>query len=162
MTAGGPRTIDAPSPNHDGPRALTQGVVLHSTRGGAATVEAEFAATLAWFAGTASQVSAHVVIAADGTLARVVEPDLIAWHCRELNQTHVGVELVQPKRGDPITDAQYTTLAWWLRQMANRYGFALTAETLPQHFETVPGKRDGKTDIEPPFDKARLLGILGG
>jgi N-acetyl-anhydromuramyl-L-alanine amidase AmpD len=152
-----PRIISSPSPNHDGRRAQTLGCVLHSTRGGAPTVEQEFQATLAWFADPRSQVSAHAVIAADGTLAQVVDPDLIAWHCRAKNASYLGVELVQPRLGDPITDAQYQTLAWWLMQMAKRYGFPLTAETLPEHWETPEGRADGKTDIQPPFDKQKLL-----
>lgn len=100
------------------------------------------------------------MIAADGTLAQVVDPDLIAWHCREMNGTHLGAELAQPRLGDPISEAQYATLAWWLQQMSQRYGFALNESTLPEHCETMPGKRDGKTDIQAPFDRARLLAML--
>ncbi len=124
-------------------------------------MEAEFTATLSWFTNPAAQVSAHVVIAYDGTIAECVDPDYIAWHARELNGTHLGVELVQPRLGDPISDAQYASLAWWLRQMSERYGFSLTPETLVEHRDTAPGRRDGKTDIGPPFSIDHLLAIMG-
>lgn len=156
-----PKQFNAPSSNHEGPRSSTLGVVLHSTRGQASTFEEEFQATLNWFNNTTSEVSAHAVIAADGTIANVVDPSLIAWHCREMNRTHLGVELVQPNKGDRISDAQYASLAWWLAGMSKRFGFPLTSATLPEHWETVPGRRDGKSDIEAPFDKARLLGLIG-
>ncbi|HWQ28446.1 MAG TPA: N-acetylmuramoyl-L-alanine amidase [Dehalococcoidia bacterium] len=152
-----PRIISAPSPNHGGRRSRTVGCVLHSTRGGAPTYQQEFWGTLNWFAASKSRVSAHVVIAGDGTLAEVVDPDLIAWHARAKNVTHLGVELVQPRLGDPITDAQYSTLAWWLIQMSRKYGFPLDHEHLPEHRETPEGIAIGKTDIGPPFDRGRLL-----
>jgi hypothetical protein len=46
--------------------------------------------------------------------------------------------------------------------MSQRYGFPLDAEHLPEHWETPEGKADGKTDIQPPFNKARLLGLCTG
>lgn len=114
-------------------------------------MDAEFQSTLRWFASPASGVSAHIVIAADGTIAEVVDPDLIAWHCRELNQTMLGVEIVQPRPGDPISAEQYASLRWWLQRMRDRYGFPLDPSHLPEHWQTGPGQRDGKTDIEAPF-----------
>jgi len=131
---------------------------LHSTRGGAVTVEEEFRATLSWFANPASQVSAHGVIAADGTLANVVDPDLVAWHAGSAaNTSMLGVELVQPRLGDPITEAQYRTLRWWLLRMGLRFGFALDHLHLPEHREIPQGIAQGKTDVGPPFDLSRLL-----
>ncbi len=158
MTA--PKVISAPSPNHAGIRSQTLGCVLHSTRGGASTVEGEFSATLAWFASPASQVSAHAVIADNGTIANVVDPDYIAWHARSpANETMLGVELVQPNHHDPISEAQYRSLAWWLTQMATRYGFALNATTLPEHRAIPAGIADGKSDIDTPFDLNKVLSL---
>jgi N-acetylmuramoyl-L-alanine amidase len=132
-------------------------VILHSTRGGAKTSELEFKATLNWFASTASQVSAHAVIAADGTIANVVNPDLIAWHAGIHNATWLGVELTQSWPGDIITDEQYESLRWWLQQMSARYRFPLDAEHLIQHKDTVQGRAAGKSDIGAPFDLSRVL-----
>ena len=132
-------------------------MVVHGTDGGASSVEREYAATLAWFASAASQVSAHVVIAWDGTIAQVVDPALIAWHAREYNEHHLGAELVHPKVTDPISDAQYASLAWWITRMANQFGFPVNAETIVEHRLIPPGIRDGKQDVGVVFDKARVL-----
>lgn len=129
------------------------GVIIHSTRGNAATVELEWQATLSWFANSASQVSAHVVVAFDGTLAQVVPPELVAWHARANNNKRVGLELVQPRPGDPISDAQYRTAAWWIKQIARQFGFPLTHPAIQEHWEIDAQK----SDVGPPFDLARLL-----
>jgi hypothetical protein len=152
-----PNRIAMPSPNHGGARALTIGCVLHATRGGAATPDAEFRGTLAWFTSTKSQVSAHVVIAADGTIAECVDPTLIAWHARSYNATHLGLEFVQARAGDSITDAQYRSAGWWLAQMSRRFNFPLDDARLPEHREIPPGRAEGKTDIGPPFDRQKLI-----
>jgi N-acetyl-anhydromuramyl-L-alanine amidase AmpD len=152
--------VQTPSPNHDGPRATTLGCVIHSTRGRASNLAAEFRATIDWFASPASQVSAHIVIAADGTIASCVDPALIAWHARWFNETHLGAELVQPNLGDPIADVQLRSLAWWLRQMGLQFGFALTLATLPEHKDIPPGIADGKTDVGSDYSFARLAPFL--
>ncbi len=95
---------------------------------------------------SAAQVSAHVVIGADGRLAEVVNHDQQAWHDPSTNATHLGVELTQPRYGDPFSDGHINTLAWWLRQMSGRYGFALTPEALPFHSMTRSGNQNGKSD----------------
>lgn len=162
-----PTIRQAPSPNHGGIRLITRGCVLHSTRGGAQTVEAEYTATLHWFANPAAQVSAHIVIAANGEIARCIEEDLVAWHDPSSNATMLGVELVQPQLGDAISDAQVSSLAWWLTAMADIYGFLLTPLTLPFHSQTRSGIAEGKTDAYPrgaagDAFRARLQAALGG
>ncbi len=102
-------------------------------------------------------MSAHVVIAADGTIAECVAPELEAWHAGWHNSEWLGVELVQPHAGDPIAEAQYLALAWWLQRMASRFDFPLSPTTLPEHRETSQGKAQGKSDIGPPFSLGRLL-----
>jgi N-acetyl-anhydromuramyl-L-alanine amidase AmpD len=92
-----------------------------------------------------------VVIAADGRLARVVHDSDVAWHAGEHNAKYLGVELVQPRQGDPITPAQYRTLAWWLTQMSAKYGFPLYWDRLPEHRETPQGRRVGKSDVGYPY-----------
>lgn len=141
-------------------RKTTQGVVLHATHGNAATVEQEFQATLNWFRSPASQVSAHAVIAWDGTIAYCVSDELEAWHSRELNGSHLGVELAKPRLESPLSDAQYRGLAWLLNRWAAKYGFPLDDTHLPEHRETAPGKRDGKLDIGGPFDRKTLMALI--
>lgn len=149
-------TISRPSPNHGGLRSATRGVILHSTRGGASTVEQEFAGTLNWFANPASQVSAHDVIAADGTLAFVVDDELTAWHAGIHNNEWLGIELVQPRLGDPFTDAQFKTLGERLRYLSAKFGFLLDAEHLPFHSQVQQGIASGKSDAVPRNDQAAI------
>ncbi len=135
---------------------MTWGCVMHSTRGGGATPDAEFQGTLNWFANPASQVSAHIVVGPDGTIATCVDPALVAWHAREENARRLGIELVQAKLGGPILEVQLQAAAWWLQQQAARFGFPLTAAALPEHKDVPAGIRDGKSDIGAPYSFARL------
>ena len=102
----------------------------------------ELHATLGWFAKPSSQVSAHVVIAADGVLFVVVPDELVAWHATRANTEHLGAELVQCREGEPFTDEQYRTLAWWVRSMRWKYGFLLDRQHLIGHSEIDPQKSD--------------------
>ncbi len=151
---------DFTSPNHDGPRIVTLGCVIHSTRGGAASLQAEYDATVAWFENPASAVSAHATIGPNGQVHRSVKPELIAWHCRAANETHLGLEMVQPHHGDPIPadvlDSAARVVAAWHRQ----FQFPLhwdTSTGLVQHRSRPEGIGDGKTDVDAPFDEADFL-----
>ena len=150
--------IVALSPNHSGPRAqAADGVVVHSTRGGAA-YGVEFDATLRWFSNPASQVSAHVVIGRDGRRAQCVPDEWIAWHAKAWNATHLGVELEQPTADDDYTDAQYYLLAEWILGMRQRYGFGLDREhSLVGHEEIDPAN---KSDPGSLFSWQKLQGLL--
>lgn len=155
-----PLVIQRPSPNHFGVRPQTVGCVIHSTRGGAATPEQEFLGTLNHFENPGSQVSSHIVIATDGTIAEVVDPDLIAFHAAVHNSSFLGIELVQPRLGDEITDAQYRSCAIWLTRMSQRFGFALVEGNLPEHRQTAQGAQVGKTDVSLPYSFNRLKTFL--
>jgi len=139
----------APSPNFNGVRLATRGAVLHATRGNAANPANEFLGTLNWFSRSEAQVSAHIVIANDGTVAECVDPVMRAWHAGQHNDTHLGVEICQSRLGDPISDAQVSSLAWWLKRMSVQFGFPLTRDRLPFHSETVQGASVGKSDAYP-------------
>lgn len=125
------------------------------------SVEDELQATLNWFANPAAEASAHAVIAYDGTLVEVVDPDLIAWHARAASSRYLGAELVQCRRGDHISDEQLRTLAWWLEQMEARYHFALDLAHLPEHKDIPEGVAVGKSDVGPDYSYARLAAIAG-
>ena len=147
-----------PSPNHwAGKRATTKGAIIHSTRGGAASQEAEYEATWRWFANPHSQVSAHRVIGFDGNGAICVEDDLMAWHAGAHNPQWLGVELTQPRDSDPFSDAQYGTLSILLRLWSLQYGFPLNREHLLAHSEINSHKSD-PGDL---FDWDKLLALLG-
>lgn len=117
----------------------------------------ELQATLAWFDNPASQTSANVVVDQDGTIYECVPDYLESWGDRELNAAYLNMELVRRGAQDPVTDAQYASLKWWLGQMSAKYGFARNAQTLLEHRLTAPGIREGKIDIGPDFSLARVL-----
>jgi N-acetylmuramoyl-L-alanine amidase len=95
-----PVPIERPSPNF-GPRrngARVEFLVLHYT--GMATCED----ALERLCDAAAQVSAHYVLDEDGTLYRLVDESLRAWHAGEsswrgetdVNSRSIGIELVNP------------------------------------------------------------------
>jgi len=162
------------SPNHGGKRGTTKGVVVHSTRSGKdVTPQQEYKATINHFMNPSpsteehpegdpsAAVSAHIVIGTErGYLAKLVEPDYEAWHCRELNQTMLGVELVQAHATDEFTAFQYVTLANLVKAWSLKYGFPLDRAHIVGHEETVPGKRDHKSDPGKMFDWDRFMSIV--
>lgn len=75
----------------------------------------------------------------------------MAWHAGPHNSDMLGVELVQPRKGDTITNEQYKSLAWWLKNMSARFGFPLTLDRLPEHKDTAQGIVMGKSDVGWPY-----------
>ena len=147
------------TPNHGNARPETRGVIVHSTRGGQPP-GTEYLATIAYFLNPASQVSAHVVLAQDGRRAKLIPETLIAWHARGANVYYLGVELEQGKIDDPFTEDQYRNLAYWLKDMADHFGFPLDRDHILGHEETEQGRIDGKTDPGPRFDWAYLFQLF--
>jgi N-acetyl-anhydromuramyl-L-alanine amidase AmpD len=164
------RTAMASPENYrTGPRARTIGVVIHTTRGGGRP-ETEFSSTIAWFQNPDAQVSAHLVVGHTpfDEVARCVHDDDVAWHCREANATHLGIEICQAQPTDPLTDFQYRAAAEACRLWATKYGFPLARVTsqntpgLVGHEDTEAGKRDHKSDPGPAFDWPRFLKLVRG
>lgn len=142
-----------PSPNHGGRRISTKGVVIHSTRGGAASQAQEYEATCNWFARPVSQVSAHRVIGFDGDGAICVDDDDIAWHASRHNQEWLGVELTEPTINDAYSEAQYETLRELLAEWSTQYSFPLDRTHLVAHSEI----NSAKSDPGPLFDWNKLF-----
>lgn len=119
----------------------------------------EFIGTLSWFKNRASEVSAHIVIAAGGAICEVVPSDRVAWHAPRYNATHLGIEFVKRDPSvytDVITEAQYKSAAWWLVRMSLMHSFPLITPLLPEHREI----QMGKIDIGTGFDRATLMGWI--
>jgi N-acetyl-anhydromuramyl-L-alanine amidase AmpD len=151
------------SPNHQGARAKTVGVILHSTRGGTADAATEYAATIRWFMASNSLCSAHRVIGAEpGMHAQLVDGNLIAWHAGQDNQTWLGIELCQPHLGDPITDYQIETAAQVVAAWCRKYGIEPSRSTIKEHRETAQGASCGKSDIGLPFDIVEFVALVWG
>ncbi|HAM40296.1 MAG TPA: hypothetical protein DCP69_02890 [Candidatus Omnitrophica bacterium] len=97
-------------------------IVIHSTRGGAGTPEQELQATINWFKSPASQVSAHLVIAANGDFWYCVPWGRAAWHAKTYNRRSIGIELVQATPTTPFTDEQYGRLNQALDYLTATFG----------------------------------------
>jgi N-acetyl-anhydromuramyl-L-alanine amidase AmpD len=158
-------SIASPDNYRVGPRAKTIGVVIHTTRGGASSVEREYTATINWFQNPDAQVSAHLVVGA-GTFSEVcrsVHDDDVAWHARSANATHLGIEIAQPNLNSPISEFQYQAAAEACRLWAIKYNFPLVRVMniaipgLIGHEDTAEGKLDRKSDPGPVFDWDKFI-----
>lgn len=150
--------IEISSAHYGGERPATVGVVIHSTRGGRGAGW-ELLSTVNHLLYNPLEVSAHAVVGRSGVWWQLVHPALSAYHARELNTSHLSIELEQGVATDDYTDEQYTVAAYIVRDWAERYGFAVGAETVVGHDQTSPGRRDGKTDPGPRFDWAHFLAL---
>ncbi|MGB7404380.1 MAG: N-acetylmuramoyl-L-alanine amidase [Pacificimonas sp.] len=90
--------IDSPSPNHNKRALPVSIVVMHYT--GMTSAEA----ALERLRDPDAKVSAHYLIAEDGTVMRLVDEDRRAWHAgraywrgiRDVNSASIGIELANP------------------------------------------------------------------
>lgn len=152
--------LQRPSPNHGGALSPTVGMIVHTTRGGKLTPTRELRSTLGYFANPDSQTSAHYVVHVDGTVYECVEPARVAWHARFHNTQWLGVELVQARITDAITEEQYMALAELTRWLSSTFGFPLDREHIRGHEEMLAGIQDGKSDPGPEFDWQRFMALL--
>jgi len=160
--ANAPVPLQASTTPNQGPvRTRTDGIIVHSTNGPAATPEEEFQSTLTRFQQASSGVSAHAVINTDGTIVMVGDLDREAWHARDENSHRIGIELVQTGKdniaGVPFTDQQYQSLAWLTGELSARYGFPIDHAAIKGHQEVPAGQRDTKIDPGIQFDWNRYL-----
>ncbi len=103
-------------------------------------------------------VSAHLLIARDGTITQFVSFDDRAWHAgassfdgvENCNDYSIGIEL-EGTDDIPYTDAQYESVAKVTRQLLATYP-KLTPARITGHEHIAPGR---KTDPGPSFDWAR-------
>jgi N-acetylmuramoyl-L-alanine amidase len=148
-----PEVVTRESPN----RASRMGaridcIVLHHT----ATDDA--GAAVRWLCNPASSASAHYVVAADGTIYRLVPDELAAWHAGKSGS--IGIEIVNAGDGKtPFTEAQYLALERLVPYLARTYG--VPRENLVGHKDVaIPAGR--KNDPAPNFDMARILRAVYG
>ncbi|MBC8012151.1 MAG: N-acetylmuramoyl-L-alanine amidase [Burkholderiales bacterium] len=134
--------IDAPSPNFAAePPHERLGVCFHHT-------VLSFADTLAHMARPESRVSYHVVIAADGTRARLVADEKIAWHAGVSsfqgrdhgNAFLLGVSFAGDTHAARLTDAQIASALEWLAPRWTPLGWSLAWMT--DHRQIAPGRKD--------------------
>jgi N-acetylmuramoyl-L-alanine amidase len=106
---------EAPSPNWDERKLPISMVVIHYTEMASAE------AAIERLCDPAAKVSAHYLIAEDGTVTRLVPEERRAWHAgasfwrglRDVNSASVGIELDHPGHGlgyRPFAEAQFAAL----------------------------------------------------
>ncbi len=143
-----------PSPNC-GPRRdglVPELVVIHYT----AMKDAQ--AALARLCDPAFEVSAHYLIAEDGTVTHLVPEDLRAWHAGtghwagrgDVNSRSIGIELDNDGQR-PFAEAQMCSLEILLRAILDRW--SIPPRGVIGHSDMAP---DRKFDPGPQFDWPRL------
>lgn len=99
-----------------------------------------------------SQVSYHILIAPDGTRARLIADEHIAWHAgasRFLGRTRcndflLGVSFAGDTHQTPLTDDQIASALDWLESRWTTRGW--TSSVMTDHRQIAPGRKD---DISP-------------
>jgi hypothetical protein len=85
------------------------------------------------------------------------------YHARELSQRTLSFEFAQPNINDPITDMQvyaacayiYTDIRIQLPALYHNLlthplpPIPYTHKYMPEHWQTIPGQRDRKSDVDP-------------
>jgi AmpD protein len=109
-----------------------------------------------------SRVSYHVVIAADGTRARLVADEAVAWHAgvsifqgrKDPNAFLLGVAFAGDTYAAPLTEAQIASALDWLAPRWPARGW--TAGWMTDHRQIAPSRKD---DLAP-AEWARLLSAI--
>jgi len=131
------RVIHRPSPNHSDRNGVpVDTIVIHSTAGG-------LEGALAWLCNPTSKVSAHYVIARDGTIYKLVPLSRAAWHAGRCpnfpnaNRRSIGIELEQLPDQSP-TQEQLDVLKRLIAQIRKYFNI----KHIYGHSEINPRKRD--------------------
>lgn len=148
--------LSRPSPNFSSAPAHEKlGVCFHHS-------VMAFEETIAHMLRPETQVSYHVLIAPDGTRARLVADDHIGWHAgvssfRErtcCNNFLLGVSFAGDTYASPLTDTQIASALDWLAQRWTHHGWSLAWIT--DHRQIAPGR---KNDLNP-AEWTRLLAAI--
>ena len=127
-----------PSPNHDGRRP--DFVVIHHTGDDTA------AQALATLTSPAREVSAHYLVARDGTLYQLVDERYRAWHAgvsrwasdEDINSESIGIELDNDGE-EPFPDVQIDALLALLADIEARYH--IPRANFVGHADVAPGRK---------------------
>jgi len=127
-----------------------------------------FADTLALMARPESRVSYHVVIAPDGSRARLVRDEHVAWHAGvstfqgrpHCNAFLLGVSFAGDTRAAPLTGAQVASALEWLGLRWATLGWSLAWMT--DHRQVAPGRKDDLAPAEWERLRAAIAERFGG
>ena len=153
--------IDLPSPNHAARQSAVDVLVLHYTE-----LPLDESLKVLRDGGRTNRVSAHYVLAEDGTVYRLVSEDRVAWHAghsywrgREaLNGSSIGIEMVN-LHGDrhDYPDVQIAALIELCRDIIGRHP-AIEPRNVVGHSDIAP-KRKVDPGLRFPWAKLAESGI---
>ncbi|MGK6319719.1 N-acetylmuramoyl-L-alanine amidase [Sphingomonas sp. DT-204] len=151
--------IDAPSLNFDERTLPISMLVLHYT--GMESAEA----AIARLCDPEAKVSAHYVVAEDGTVLRLVEEGKRAWHAgkshwrgiTDVNSASIGIEIVNPGHEfgyRPFPDEQIDAVIRLVADVKERHG--LTRGNIVGHSDVAPARKRDPGELFPWGKLARL------
>lgn len=130
------------------------GIILHGSRGNAATLDAEYRGTTKWAITNPNGFCWNATIG-ENIYALHLTARQWGWNAREASSTHLAAEFAQPTVKHFITDAQVAAFVEWYREQVRPVWPHLTLATdeqMPMHSELPAGIRDGKSDAYPRGD----------
>jgi N-acetyl-anhydromuramyl-L-alanine amidase AmpD len=114
------------SPNQSDRSAPIQLIVLHSTEShNYPNSENDLRGVASWFANPSAQVSAHVVVDADGNSISCVDAKRKAWHCLSYNSVALGIEQVGFAAQDKWDRDEWLEACRWIAQWSHEYGIPI-------------------------------------
>lgn len=151
--------IDNPSPNFDDRSLPVSMIVLHYT--GMQSAEA----AIARLTDPEAKVSAHYLVAEDGTVLRMVAEDKRAWHAGkshwrdidDVNGASIGIEIVNPGHEfgyRPFADEQVDAVIRLVADIKDRY--AITRGNVVGHSDIAPARKQDPGELFPWGKLARL------
>lgn len=148
--------ISRPSPNFDTRLSAITMLVLHYTGmpSGAAAID--------WLASPASKVSAHYVVAEDGTVLQMVDEADRAWHAgrswwrgtTDVNSASIGIEIVNPGHEFgyvPFPPEQMAAVAALVADIVRRH--AIMPANVVGHSDIAPARKQDPGEL---FDWPQL------
>lgn len=154
--------IDAASPNFDERARPISMIVLHYT----GMQDADSAIARLRDPEAENRVSAHYVVAEDGTVLRLVPEDKRAWHAglaswrdipSDINSASVGIEIVNPGHEfgyRPFPDEQIASVVQLVMQIKDRY--QITRGNIVGHSDIAPQRKRDPGELFPWSKLARL------
>jgi N-acetylmuramoyl-L-alanine amidase len=151
--------IDRPSPNFDERSLPVTMVVLHYTG------MQDAASAIARLADPEAKVSCHYLVAEDGTVVRMVDEAMRAWHAgrshwrgvTDVNSASVGIEIVNPGHEwgyVPFPDEQIDAVIRLVADIKQRH--AITRGNVVGHSDIAPARKQDPGELFPWGKLARL------
>ncbi|MDX5984760.1 N-acetylmuramoyl-L-alanine amidase [Sphingomonas echinoides] len=151
--------IDTPSPNYDERTLPVSMIVLHYT--GMQTAQA----AIDRLRDLDAKVSAHYLIAEDGTILRMVDEEKRAWHAgksrwrgiEDVNSASIGIEIVNPGHEfgyRPFLEEQIDALIPLVADITARHG--ITRGNVVGHSDIAPTRKQDPGELFPWSRLAKL------